>query len=325
MTIIRICSKSLICLSICTTVLWGCGAAAPVQPVVRPQAEKASPTLPAPLDESISSKDGVHLAYSFNQKASQGRMEVWSDANFVRIEQKWTMTEGQGKQWGAEDILLIFNAKEKTLVVVNRSQNRYTKLGQAQMESAVADISKKTTTPPPGMPTPPAGVTMPAPTAPVAVDAPEKSHPEGCEIFRRELPFGLEEELCVTPLAQSGLTGDALEALFGLGEFVQGLASRIPEFGAVFAISEAGLLNLGLLRSHYKFGVSLDIDQETAEKDEMESWDRIIRLESMEPWGLMPDEIDLPKAAIEAPGLVPWNTPFFEDKGPSTRPDQLSK
>lgn len=262
------------------------------------------------------------------QKGSHGRVEIWSDADFVRIEQKWKTSEGHGKRWGAEDILMIFNAKVRKLAVVNRSQNRFTRLGEDQISAACADLSKKATPaifPSSDLPTPPAGGAISTPSLPTVVDNPQKSHSEGCKVYRRDLPFGLEEEMCVAPLQQAGVAEDALGALWTLGEFIKGLESRIPEFGAVFAISEAGLLNLGLLRSHFKFGVSLDIDQESSGEAEMESWDRIIWLDSVEPWRILPNELNLPDDAEEESGLVPWNTPFLEDNGPSHKSKQLSE
>lgn len=239
-------------------------------------------------------------------------MEIWSDVDFVRIEQKWTTDEGEGKRWGAEDILMIFNAEERKLAVVNRSQNRFTRVGEGQLSAARADLSSKRITPPvKGM--------IPTPSHPTAVDTPKKAHPEGCQIFRRDLPLGLEEEMCVVPLQQSGVAEGALDALWALGKFVKGLESRIPELGAVYAISEIGLLDLGLLHSHFKFGASFDIDEKDADKTKMESWDRIIRLNSVESWGLLPNELTLPDDAEEESGLVPWNTPFLEDSGPFSK------
>jgi hypothetical protein len=265
-------------------------------------------------------ESGIHAIYGFQFRDSSGTVEIWADGPLLKVSETWNTLEGRGRRWGAAQVVLLYQSDEKKLMVVNVSQKRFTRLDATRMEKARKDLANRRanlagvgaegTTP--------QALLSELAAVPKPIDSAQKTHPEGCQVFKRDLPFGLEEESCYRSLDTADIREGALDALLSFGTFVEGVADQIGELAAVSALAEAVAFDLGLLVSQYKFGVSLDIDQEPSGKSgELESWDRVITLEKLEPFTLSPEEMAFTKDAVEEYGLVPWNTPFFGVHGPS--------
>ena len=298
----------------------GCQKTAPPPKNPSPAPIVDAPVAEAQVDAAPVPSTGFHAIYVFSFKDSSGRVELWGDGPFFKVTETWESKAGGGRRWGAPEVALLFNADEQKLVVVNVSQKRFTRLDVDRMNRAREELAKERSGPR-SSPILSGAVTADGQplASPKPIDTPKRSHPDGCRVFHRALPFGLEEESCYRSLLDAGIAADAVSALLAYAEFTDGVSPQIGEMDVIAAIAEAARFGFGMVVSQHKFGVSLDIDQEGAsEGGGLESWDRVITLESLEPATLTPEGLGVPTDAEEEYGLVPWHTPFFGVQGPAT-------
>ena len=257
---------------------------------------------------------GLFMAFEFTFPDSTGIVELRLEGDFVEVDETWRATSKNQFRWGTSNARLVFDNREKTLIIINETNNTYTELTEPTVERIRSDLSERRPMEQHSLmnrapPAPPDSEEEIADDTPSYIALPEKAHPAECRAYERSLPRGLHEETCFTSWKRAGVRPVRLDALKSLRQFIRGLDKPLSELEVISAISDALAWDLGLAVSQYKFGKS---PLAPGDSDPgLDPWDRVFKLKVVRPHSLKPSDINLPKSATQEFGIVPWPTPMI--------------